>query len=368
MQKFLYMLFGLCGLPYVIVLASLAFINVNKADNAKDVQLLTAIISTTYIAVPVLIIIGVLTWAVIDRKKNKDELNTSVTKYSILSCRVMLAAVLSFYGLSKLMGDGQFHISFLLYANELGNLSGSVLSWAFFDYSKFYNYCIGAAEIIGALLLLSRRTALGGAIFLLPVLINILLIDFNFDISAKDIITALTLMDIFVIVISIRPLFAFFGNRKPVDPGLFTALYNNPVNSSKARSFTLFLIVSGFAFFTNYKQLNDAKHSPIEGAWNATSVKNYSDTLSEKNKDLRLKLLVDGNVALVKKCYQDDYFDVQFNKLNTSNLTLTNPNDKSNKTKIDGSYKFISRDSMVFTGKDGADSVQWTFKKYQRNK
>ncbi|HZX59350.1 MAG TPA: DoxX family membrane protein, partial [Mucilaginibacter sp.] len=188
-QKFLYSLFAFSGLPFVIVLTALAFINVNKPDNTKEIQLLTSLINISYLTIPVIVLVAFIAWSVYDNIRKNSAHNNKLIQYSILLCRCFLSAILLFYGLSKLVGEGQFHLGYQLYGQELGSMSGNMLAWAFFGYSKFYSYTIGIAEIAGGLLLMFRRTALLGAIFLFPVLLNITLIDYSFDVSAKDIIT-----------------------------------------------------------------------------------------------------------------------------------------------------------------------------------
>jgi hypothetical protein len=57
--------------------------------------------------------------------------------------------------------------------------------WYFFSHSYLFGCIIASLQIIGALLLLFRRTTLAGAFILLPVLANILLMDIFYEIGAS---------------------------------------------------------------------------------------------------------------------------------------------------------------------------------------
>lgn len=364
--KFIYSLAALLGLPFLIVLSSLAFIDVNKADNAKEIELLISIMTLTYIAVPILIIGGTILWQLIARRKSETEklaFNQKIIYYCIASCRYLLATILLYYGLSKLMGEGQLHTSFLLYGNELGSLDSAQLTWAFFSYSKFYNASIAFAEIFGALLLLFRRTTLLGALFLLPVLINITLIDYNYNINAKDIIAALLLMDIFLVALSFKTLIPFFIYQKSVDPKDIINRYSYNKTPNKITKSLAIVVVFFIAFITNYNQIKPSDSNDLAGAWKATKVINYSDSIPEKNEKLSLKLFVEGNTATLKKTYQFEDFNLNTNK---KGMLIMKPYDSLHRNQVIANYQIFNKDSLIVSGKEGNDSIYWVFKKTDR--
>lgn len=57
------------------------------------------------------------------------------------------------------------------------------VAWHLYDQSHFFNYATGLAEIIGGLLLMFNRTVLLGALLVLTILGNILIIDISFTIN-----------------------------------------------------------------------------------------------------------------------------------------------------------------------------------------
>jgi hypothetical protein len=104
-----------------------------------------------------------------------------------------IAAVLCItYGAAKITGS-QFTILDSELARPLGQVSGFWLTWYYFGYSTVYKTLIALAEIGGGLLLAVPRTALLGALVLLPVMGNIVVIDICFGVDLGATVTALVI-------------------------------------------------------------------------------------------------------------------------------------------------------------------------------
>jgi hypothetical protein len=103
-----------------------------------------------------------------------------------------LAFDLALFGWQKI-----FHLQFFVPLGMLdlpfSSLSGEELLWAFFRHSFPYLVAIGACQIGGSLLLLVRRTRLLGAIVLVPVLVNIILLDYFYGLETGVLVHALVL-------------------------------------------------------------------------------------------------------------------------------------------------------------------------------
>ncbi|MGI4863312.1 MAG: hypothetical protein ACRYFZ_05265 [Janthinobacterium lividum] len=98
--------------------------------------------------------------------------------YTILAARVLLAGTFLSYGCAKLAG-GQFGLSAAEAAKPVSQLSLFRLSWYLFAQEPFNSF-VGAAQVLAGLLLLWNRTALLGAILLLPIAANVLVIDITY--------------------------------------------------------------------------------------------------------------------------------------------------------------------------------------------
>lgn len=119
-------------------------------------------------------------WATINNKENKIRsyyFYTYVTYY--------LALQLIIYGLNKI-----FLLQFpsptanILFTN-VGAISKDFLFWTAMSSSPLYNYFMGGVELLGAILLLFSRTRLLGTILSIGIFLNIVFINFSFDISVK---------------------------------------------------------------------------------------------------------------------------------------------------------------------------------------
>ena len=90
--------------------------------------------------------------------------------------------MLYFYGVSKLTGH-QLVVPAWVAQKPIGSLDGYTLTWYYFGYSHAYKYILGIIQVIGASLLLFRRTALLGALMMAPMMVNILLINIFYRIT-----------------------------------------------------------------------------------------------------------------------------------------------------------------------------------------
>ena len=90
------------------------------------------------------------------------------------SIRILLALVFGVYGSVKLAGNQFWHGPF-----EWNSATDNpvYLVWGFFGRSYVYSTFIGLGELVPSLLLLHPRTTLLGALGLLPVSLNVVLID-----------------------------------------------------------------------------------------------------------------------------------------------------------------------------------------------
>lgn len=95
---------------------------------------------------------------------------------TILSIRLLLAIIFISYGTGKLFG-GQFgNLTETELATPIKDLSLFKVAWYLFDHQPFKIF-IGISQIIASLMLLYNRTMVIGALMLIPIIANILIID-----------------------------------------------------------------------------------------------------------------------------------------------------------------------------------------------
>ena len=98
--------------------------------------------------------------------------------YFILSARVLLAFTFIGYGYAKLTGR-QFGLTPAQAALPVSQLGLFKLSFYLFGQEPFKSF-VGVSQILAGLLLLWNRTALLGALLLLPIAANVLVIDVTY--------------------------------------------------------------------------------------------------------------------------------------------------------------------------------------------
>lgn len=107
------------------------------------------------------------------------------------------------YGVVKFYNFGK-PLQFDLYTYHLDTtireLSSTELLWVFYSYAPLYTFFIGIIECIGGILLFSPKYKIYGALLLLPILANVFLLNYFYDIpdTAKINITIYLLVVIMV--------------------------------------------------------------------------------------------------------------------------------------------------------------------------
>lgn len=120
---------------------------------------------------------------------------------SMTAARYLLAFGMFPYAWSKI-NDLQFQVGASTYAKRLGEIGGISLTWAYLGYQPAFQVLLGILELVPALLLLWTRTRRLGAVLMFPVLLNVVLVNFFFDLwSGTKIISSFLLgLNIFLLL------------------------------------------------------------------------------------------------------------------------------------------------------------------------
>ncbi|MES2689875.1 MAG: DoxX family protein [Bacteroidota bacterium] len=92
--------------------------------------------------------------------------------------RYLLGCIMIGYGVTKILQTQFVILPFHVWQLPLEEVWGGSLAWAFLSYSPWFQVFLGFCELIPAILLLFRRTALLGAILMLPLTCSVMLINF----------------------------------------------------------------------------------------------------------------------------------------------------------------------------------------------
>ncbi|MBO6792699.1 MAG: hypothetical protein JJ895_02220 [Balneolaceae bacterium] len=160
--------------------------------------------------------------------------------YAEFIARLYACTMLSVYGLGKIMG-GQFYqdgkIPESVALTPLAEVGSFDLAWTFFGYSFGYILFIGGSQVIGSLLLLFERTKILGAAILVPILMNIIIVDYFYEISIGAMMSAIS----YFIAIN----FVLFYNRERIFEAFSKVLIPPPKKEWKDRFIKLGIGVAG---------------------------------------------------------------------------------------------------------------------------
>jgi hypothetical protein len=269
--------------------------------------------------------------------------------------RYTLAITLLSYGFSKVF-PVQFPFPALSRMIEpFGNFSPMGVLWQFMGSSPAYTIFAGTMEAFGGALLLFRRTTALGALVSAGVLLNVVVLNFCYDVPVKLYSLNLLLMAVFLIAPDLGKLTGFLVLNRPAAP--LTA--SGPVFEKRwMRIGALCIKILFVAFFPlqnalqNYRfyqsaVLNPADRPPLYGLYQVESFTRNGKEVPPLITDVsRWKTVVVQNAAILQVRMMDDTlqgFAAQYNA-SASSLTLTGI------SKIILTYSRPDADRVVLTG------------------
>jgi hypothetical protein len=166
----------------------------------------------------VLFLIISLVYAVVwHRGEKRNALNSGAVKaFWIAVMRYAIALNLSTFGFQKI-----FHLQFItplaMLDEPFSSLSSQWLTWSYFGHSYGFTCVIAGSQIIGSLLLVFNRTRLLGLIVLMPVLLNIIFIDYFYELDFGVLLHALILWIgvVYLLLLDYDRLVGFFLKYTP---------------------------------------------------------------------------------------------------------------------------------------------------------
>ena len=190
-----------------------------------------------------------IVWTVLDRKRpSYPRLHEWLRVY----LRFMLGATMIYYGAIKVIPVqmGPPWLGKLI--QPIGEASPMGLLWTFMGASDSYMIFSGAAEMLGGLLLVFRRTTLLGALVSIGVMSNVAMMNYSYDVPVKIFSTHLLLMGVFLAAPDLKRLANLFLLNRPVAPAADPPLFANRSGHRAALVFrTLFVL---FITFTALQQ------------------------------------------------------------------------------------------------------------------
>ena len=211
-----------------------------------------------------------LAWTILDRKRgNNERLYDGLRVY----VRFSLASAMILYGASKVF-SAQFGPPGLHRLLEtFGEASPMGLLWTFMGLSRGYTLFAGLAEMAGGILLISRRTTLLGALVSIGVLLNVVLLNFFYDVPVKLFSSHLLAMAVLLILPDLRRLADFLLFNRRVEPAEIRPLFQSRrLNRAALVLRTVFIVgLSVYWLYECYKIDRQygylAPKPPFHGVW-----------------------------------------------------------------------------------------------------
>ena len=148
-------------------------------------------------------LLATVAWSLLDRRSTRDPWLREVIRILV---RYTLAFSMLGYGVLKL-----FRVQFSpplpgQLIERVGDASPMGLLWTFMGVSPAYVVFAGAAETLGAVLLLFRRTTMLGALVLAGVMTNVVMLNFCYDVPVKIMSAHYLAMCLFLLLPDLRRL------------------------------------------------------------------------------------------------------------------------------------------------------------------
>lgn len=163
--------------------------------------------------------LGTIVWSVVDRRSTAYP---RLAHGARIALRYYVASVMLYYGFGKILKLQFQDLTPGWLDRHVGEMSPMGFLWAFMGYSRPYIVFAGIAEVVGGMLLLGRRTATLGALVVVAVMTNVVVLNFCYDVPAKLYGLQLLVMAVLIVAPNARRLIAAaMGFATPEVPPLF---------------------------------------------------------------------------------------------------------------------------------------------------
>jgi len=303
----------------------------------------------------VLAAVATLVWSVLDRRRREYiRLHLGLR----IGMRYALAFTLFGYGFAKVIPTQFIFPRFSTLIEPLGEFSPMGLLWNFMGYSTPYIVFSGLAEVLGGALLLFRRTATLGAMASAAVLLNIVMLNFCYDVPVKLYSSNLLLTAIFLMAPDLGRLANMLVLNRPTQPAKldWPAFKKRWMRLAIVGVQVLFL---GYFLFTTvrgrldtYKNFIVGGPKPaLYGLWEVESfVRNGQDLPPLATDTTRWKRVIVQSPAAMSFRMMDDSarsYSTTYDAAK-NNVTLTSAADKNKKDVF--AYSKPDPDHLVLTG------------------
>jgi hypothetical protein len=251
----------------------------------------------------VLAVLVAAVWSLLSRKRTDYR---TLHQWLRVYVRFGLAGIMFLYGAVKVI-PAQFPAPPLdRLVQPIGNASPMGLLWTFMGASAAYSVFCGAGEMLGGLLLTTRRTTLLGALVCVGVLANVVTLNFCYDVPVKLFSMHLLGMALFLAVPDLGRLADFFlRGRAPAPVEVRPLFQRRWLHRSALVVRTLLVLgllgVSLVPVYLFHQNAHDpASRSPFHGIWDVAEFTADGKPQPPADPERRLRVIFDrpGRIAI----------------------------------------------------------------------
>jgi hypothetical protein len=311
-----------------------------------------------------------LVWSAGDRRRRSYD---ALHHWLRVGLRYYLASTLCMYGFSKiyhLQMPGPFLSQLVL---PFGDKSPMGLVWSYVGFSGAFSAFTGWAEVIAGVFLLFRRTTLLGAMLSAFVMLNVVMINFCFDVPVKLYSSFLLLASLFLMAPDFGRMAGLFLLNKPVRAKTYRGyLHKRWLRISAVVlkcAFIAMLFISQLqGTFARAKRSGKASHPPLYGIYNTELLARGHDTIPPLTTDTTRwrQLIVQHDSYAQVKLMNDSMEYISF-RVDTTLKTVSIA--KRNKDAQKSVLHYTSDSAyLTLSGLLDNDSVTYRFRKYDHNR
>jgi hypothetical protein len=248
-----------------------------------------------------LALVGAALWSILDRRRASY---TSLFYWLTTAIRYYVAFMLINYGLYKVFYMQMQPPRLTQLLQPLGEYSPMGLAWTYIGYSQGYNILIGSVEILSGLLLF-RKTVVAGALITVATSINIMAVNYFYDVPVKMVSTALLLFSIFLLLPYLKALFAIFISGKPaqllpIQQPLFNKSWKRKsLFIAKLAVLLLFMVQQGMGILSTKKMIAEyLTKSPLYGIYRIEQAGTQGKSIPENWRLIVFE--IDNNKVLIR--------------------------------------------------------------------
>lgn len=268
-----------------------------------------------------LALLGTIIWSIIDRRQNSY---TKLYYWLTTAMRFYVGLMLINYGLSKVIQLQFPEPNFYRLLQPYGESSPMGLAWTFLGFSKGYNMFMGIAEVLAGLLLF-RRTLTLGAIITLMTTMNVMAVNYFFDVPVKILSTHLVVMTLFLLAKDFRKVMQFLLTNNPVNELVIIArpkLEKGVDISLKVLKGLVIVYALGYGFYRVLESQKiygtDLPKPPLYGVYEVADFVVNGDTLTNYKspklwKNIRFER--EGMVQIEKMNKQREVYNIELDTL-----------------------------------------------------